>query len=562
MRRTKRLANIAASAVVAFSSILGAGLVPLVHAAAQTCTWIGGTDTNFSTAANWSNCGSGAPQAGDTIEFNGQLASSSTVNLTNDLGVALGGVIAAQVANSDGGSNYYYGTYHIDTLSLADGATVTSDAACSGTTHAEYLSFGAVSSTGSITDNLGYTGSATLTIGANYSTVAGGINAGSGSTVTGNVTILSPLSVQYVCGGMGGGLASGSSLTGFTINGLIVQNGAYVTLASSSFPITLGGGTGTTSPHVGYYGDVDSNNNYTDTTYTVSSPITLLHDAVFTVGEKATVNVTGSISGASYAITRDPTSDATGVLNIQSSNNSSNTQNGSLVNAEKTTTVTDSQTGLELQVVDKETAVLDGDRGFVDVLSGGTLKGTGTGTDIVVNKNATIAPGHSPGKLTATSSLNLVGGSTYQAELKDSADGDYDQIVVGDSSITTGHAVTLGDSTSSPTLDVQLYTGYSIKAGDKFTIIDNKSGTDVSGTFANLPEGATFKGPNGSVFSITYKGGDGNDVVLTAVTAPTTPDTGFGLAAAHPAVTLGVTVLAAGAIFGLAQKNRKLSVRR
>lgn len=43
---------------------------------------------------------------------------------------------------------------------------------------------------------------------------------------------------------------------------------------------------------------------------------------------------------------------------------------------------------------------------------------------------------------------------------------------------------------------------------------------------------------------------------------PSTPDTGFALAAAHPVVTLAMTTLLAGSIFGIAQVNRKLAARR
>src|SRR5207249_4366490 len=49
-----------------------------------------------------------------------------------------------------------------------------------------------------------------------------------------------------------------------------------------------------------------------------------------------------------------------------------------------------------------------------------------------------------------------------------------------------------------------------------FIIIQN-AGTDaVVGTFAGLPEGATISTSRGNL-RISYKGGDGNDVVLTAV---------------------------------------------
>src|ERR1051326_2950916 len=49
----------------------------------------------------------------------------------------------------------------------------------------------------------------------------------------------------------------------------------------------------------------------------------------------------------------------------------------------------------------------------------------------------------------------------------------------------------------------------------RFPIIDNDGTDPVVGTFAGLPEGATFKAGS-YTYWITYKGGDGNDVVLTA----------------------------------------------
>jgi hypothetical protein len=46
-----------------------------------------------------------------------------------------------------------------------------------------------------------------------------------------------------------------------------------------------------------------------------------------------------------------------------------------------------------------------------------------------------------------------------------------------------------------------------------FKIIDNRGSAPVSGTFAGLPEGASVQAGS-SRFTITYQGGDGNDVVL------------------------------------------------
>src|SRR5262249_47014075 len=57
--------------------------------------------------------------------------------------------------------------------------------------------------------------------------------------------------------------------------------------------------------------------------------------------------------------------------------------------------------------------------------------------------------------------------------------------------------------------------------GTQFILINNDGVDPVSGTFAGLPEGGTvFVG--GAPFTISYVGGDGNDVVLTSVTPTTT----------------------------------------
>lgn len=55
-----------------------------------------------------------------------------------------------------------------------------------------------------------------------------------------------------------------------------------------------------------------------------------------------------------------------------------------------------------------------------------------------------------------------------------------------------------------------------ISMGQTFTIIANDGGDSVSGAFANLAEGGLIAVPGGKL-AISYHGGDGNDVVLTAV---------------------------------------------
>jgi hypothetical protein len=74
---------------------------------------------------------------------------------------------------------------------------------------------------------------------------------------------------------------------------------------------------------------------------------------------------------------------------------------------------------------------------------------------------------------------------------------------------------------------VSLNGGLSIMSGlpfvpGRYVIIDNQTASPVQGTFANLSEGRLFAGIGG-VYKIGYHGGDGNDVVLTALVPTDTP---------------------------------------
>jgi autotransporter-associated beta strand protein len=148
--------------------------------------------------------------------------------------------------------------------------------------------------------------------------------------------------------------------------------------------------------------------------------------------------------------------------------------------------------------------------GSAVTVNGGTLGGNGTITGAVtVNTGATLAPGMSPGIL-STGALSLSTGSTFAAEINGTTVGtDFDQV-----NVTGG--VTLGGGLS-------LSGTYSTTvAGDLFTLILNDGSADlVSGTFAGLAEGASVVASgSGQEFTISYVGGDGNDVVLTAVPEP------------------------------------------
>lgn len=143
--------------------------------------------------------------------------------------------------------------------------------------------------------------------------------------------------------------------------------------------------------------------------------------------------------------------------------------------------------------------------GNVDVNKAITVKGifTVTGTFTVSSPGATLSPGNSPGIIN-TGNLSLTSGSNLNIEINGNAAGAlYDQVNV------TG-TVNLGGANLVASL------GYSPTAGHTYTIVNNDGGDPVTGTFAGLPEGTVFfLGANS--FKISYVGGTGNDVVITAV---------------------------------------------
>ena len=70
-----------------------------VSGAADTCTWSGATNGNWSVGSNWSGCdNAGIPETGDTLVFP-SVASNTAMN--NDLSI-----IANGVTFSLGGSGY------------------------------------------------------------------------------------------------------------------------------------------------------------------------------------------------------------------------------------------------------------------------------------------------------------------------------------------------------------------------------------------------------------------------------------------------------------------------
>jgi fibronectin-binding autotransporter adhesin len=137
------------------------------------------------------------------------------------------------------------------------------------------------------------------------------------------------------------------------------------------------------------------------------------------------------------------------------------------------------------------------------LLSGGVLSGTGTIAPKVINGSGSIRPGDPRGTLHMSADYLDSPAAQISVELDGRRLPNYDQM-------TVAGTVTLASA-------LHVSVGFASTHGDKFRIIAN-GGTDaVAGTFAGLPENATFA-VGARTFRITYHGGDGNDVVLTNVT--------------------------------------------
>ena len=175
-----------------------------------------------------------------------------------------------------------------------------------------------------------------------------------------------------------------------------------------------------------------------------------------------------------------------------------------------TLTLSNADTYIGLTAVDSGKLVVNGQvlNSPITISASGTLEGNGSVPAADVQSGGFLAPGNSPGTLTAMN-LALGTGASFMEQLGGASAGtEYDQTVV-----PAGGSVVLGGAT----LNVSFLNGFAPTIGQQFTLIANRSGASVVGTFS---QGSTLT-LNGSSFEINYAGGAGHDVVLTAV-GPTT----------------------------------------
>jgi autotransporter-associated beta strand protein len=144
-------------------------------------------------------------------------------------------------------------------------------------------------------------------------------------------------------------------------------------------------------------------------------------------------------------------------------------------------------------------------------VAGGGLSGAGIITGPLTvgtgsSSGAALAPGASGstiGTLIVQNALSLLADATYDAQLNSTTLLADDVTSAG---VTiNGAKIRVGDLGAS-----------ALASGTSFTLLNNTSSTPISGTFTNLPDGATVIVGN-NTFRANYEGGDGNDLTLTVV---------------------------------------------
>ena len=499
------------ASVVAVAAVVGAVVFHQpVNAAPATFTWTGATgDSKMSTAGNWEE--GSVPTAGSKLVFK-CVEQVNGIVVKNDLTVALSG-LETKKGNLPAGRSC--ASYHIDKMQFTPDAEFTG---------------------GRTTNNDGDNRKIPL---VHVDTVTGLSNLKSNGFdgEFKNKPTINRLEVTNVgCNKITYDITAAEKIVGenasvsldgannilvknkgrLRINGGFFENNGYYTNVNetSASKITFENGAMISRGILGC--SVDSINEVSpDLTTVLSGDIVLNGDVEYKLDTNITLKITGKLSGPGKLIAHR---DNEGNVLVESSNNTSGTPNGRYGSTHEPKLIKlDGDTREVVPVKKGETALLNGHRQEVAVSEGGVLNGNGIIDNIY--SYGVVSPGNnSIGKITTGGSFAIYNNGVYKVKILDKDH--YDQM-------DAGYFGVIGDGR----LDLTLLEGGVVKEGDIFTIVNHTEPGPVQGTFKDLPEGAEIT-VSGVTFKISYVGGDGNDVVLTALKvskvskAPKVPNTG------------------------------------
>ena len=496
---------------------------------AQTFTWTGAQNANWGVGANWAGGVAPSGTGAENLVFPSGASNLATNNILNN---------ATFNSITIKGSGY---TVSNKAITLGAGGLADSSAAGTNTVSVA-ITFAA---TRTVTvSNAG----TTLTISGVISGAGGLTKSGAGllvlsaaNTYTGVTTINA--GTVSIAADAGLGAAPGAATPGkIVFGGGTLRTTATFTLAANRGIALTGPGTISTDPGttLSYGGIIAGVGSLTKAgtgtlllsgvnTYTGATAVnagTLRLGTTNAIGSASAVTVAagatfdlagfndviGSLAGAGTV-----TSTAPGTVALTSGGNNSSTaftgviQNGSgTVGLTKTGTGTLTLSGTNTYsgttTVSTGTLLVNGTQATSPVsVNGGTLGGAGTvGAITTTAAGGSVSPGQvGPGILSSGNVNWSTGAPSFVVQLNGTTAGTgYDQLNV------TG-TVNLSGATLSGTM------GFTPPTGSTFAIITNDGSDAIVGTFAGLPEGSTVVF-SGQAFKISYVGGTGNDVVLSA----------------------------------------------
>jgi len=305
---------------------------------------------------------------------------------------------------------------------------------------------------------------------------------------------------------VGDDLTFGSSLqpnsvnnfaNGTTFNSMSISGGHQMTGNSVSLNAGLTAANGVVN-----LSSLKLNNNQTFTAPTAGVSATILstidtNGKILTVAGPGNFNFTGLIAGSGGRLNKTGSG-----LTILTNNNAYTGQTG----------------------VDDGTLLVVGSQpsSSVNVSSTGTLAGTGTVGSVQLVQGGTISPGVNR----ATGILNVNGDVIFSTSSATNFNVDLTGVTPGSGydQINVNGNVSLGSSGAAALCSLNVVLGLTPPAGANFVILNKTSLGPVDGEFQFFPEGqrlALTSGANNATFVITYKGGDGNDVVLHVPTTRT-----------------------------------------
>lgn len=467
-----------------------------------------GTTTITSSVLQLGNGGAtGSLSASSAIVNNGTLVinrSNAVTQGTDFIGSAISGTGGFTVTGTGpttlNASNTFTGTTTVNTgatlalsgnntlstgnVVLNNGATLRLVATAGNTTAGSSSALGSNTSAGSTGFQLGNNSNGSVGIQLRGDNSAGFANTTTGNS-SGNVTLNFDVNNEA---GVNGSGPAGNVLTfapaGETGrnsgNGLTTFNTTINASGGNGYSLGLGKITGVGSTTTINAGSADISIGSIGTTA----------GSAFTFGGTGTTTVTGAITNATGVLTLTKTGAGTTILGGNNSYTGATTVNGGklVVNGNISTSVT-------------------------TVNTGATLGGSGTVGGLIATTGGNVAPGNSPGVLSA-GNTDLQSGSTLTIELDGTTPG-----IGGHDQLNVTGTVSLAGALSAS-------LGYVPANGDLLFILANDGTDDITGTFSGLADNSTFN-VGGQDFQISYFGDSaantftgGNDVVLMAIPEP------------------------------------------